>query len=171
MRHVCTVAVTIGVLWLGAFVEAQEMPVPPDLQAALFKKIFDYDRTLASGDVVHVLVVHGGDDSVATPVASAFRGGGLDAEVVPVAELDTRIAPSSVVYVTPGTDTGLLEAFCTQNGVLSVSGVPELAVDGRVAVGIGTRDQKPEILVHLKRVKAEGHELAAELLNLARVIR
>jgi len=171
MRQLVAIAAGTFVLGLAAFVHAGEMPVPPELQAALFKKIFDYDRSLSAGDSVVVLVVHGSDDSVAGSVASAFRGGGINAEVVPVAQLENRIATASVVYVTPGTDAEALESLCTEHGVLSVSGVPELAVRGHVAVGIGTHDQKPEILVHLKRVKAERHELAAELLNLARVIR
>lgn len=171
MRSLVNVALVVGVLCLCPIASAQEMPVPPQLQAALFKKIFDYDRTLSEQSSVRVAVVHGGDDAVAVMVANAFQNDGVDAVVVSRDDVTEEITEASVVYMTPGFDTGALAALCTQYGVLSVSGVPELAVSGQVAVGIGTRDQKPEILVHLKRVKAEGHEFSAELLSLARVIR
>jgi len=65
--------------------------------------------------------------------------------------------------------TALPNGQCVREGVLSVSGLPELATTGKVAVGIGLKGQKPEILVYIRRVKAEGHELAAGRLNLATV--
>ena len=67
-RRIATLAVGLCALALGTLAGAQEMPVPPDLQAAFFKKIFDYDRMLATDDVVRVFVVHDGDDSVASSV-------------------------------------------------------------------------------------------------------
>lgn len=171
MHALAKVTLVACVLGVSPDAGAQEMPVPPNLQAALFKKIFDYDRTLPAGGSVRVAVVHGGDGSVAGVVASAFSDGGIDAIVVFQSDLPGQIEEFSVVYVTPGTDATSIAALCAAHGVLSVSGLPELAVQGEVAVGIGIHEQKPEILVNLKRVKIEGHELAAELLNLARVIR
>lgn len=170
MRHLAVVALFVGMLGHSELGVAQET-VPETLQAALFKKIFTYDRTLQDSGALQVFVVHGDDRVVADAVTLAFKDGGIDAVALPMQELSARIAEASVVYVAPGVDTSALESLCTRNGVLTISGVAELAATGKVSVGIGTHDQKPEILIHLKRVKAEGHELAAELLSLARVIR
>lgn len=47
----------------------------------------------------------------------------------------------------------------------------DLVLRGRVSIGVGTKNQKPEILVHLRRMKENDHDLAAALLEVARVIR
>ena len=76
-----------------------------------------------------------------------------------------------MVYVAAGVDAATVEALCAANGVLSVTGLPELVLTGKVAIAVGLRGKRPEILVHLKRLKDEKHDIAVSLLNLARVIR
>lgn len=151
---------------------ADEMPLPPDLQAALFKKIFEYDRDLGQSESLVVLVVHDGARfDTAESVVEAFRKTGIASVSLPAGELAGRLEAGSVVYVTDGLDVAAIQELCASKSALSVSGFPELAESGKVAVGIGVHEQKPQILVHLERLKVEGHWLAAELLNLARVIR
>ena len=45
-----------------------------------------------------------------------------------------------------------------------------VAEDGNVAIGIGVEGGKPKIIVNLKQLKAEGQELSADLLKIAKVI-
>jgi hypothetical protein len=148
------------------------MPVPTSLQVALFKKIFEYDRTLPTQRSVRVAVVHEGPESESTrQIVKEFRSGGVEAIALSVEVLETTLGSVDVLYVAPGVDPDRVQGFCARERVLSVSGLPELATTGKVSVGIGLKEQKPEILVHIRRVKSEGHELASGLLSLATVVR
>lgn len=168
-RFGLALAICVG---LGSLSTAEEMPLPPDLQAALFKKIFEYDRDLVAAENLVVLVTHNGDRfEMAEVIVEAFREADISAVSVAAADLSGELAESSVVYVTDGVDVGEVQSLCASRGILSVSGYPALAESGSVAVGIGVHEQKPQILVHLERLRIEGHQLAAELLSLARVIR
>ena len=53
--------------------------------------------------------------------------------------------------------------------VRSLTAVPGAVADG-VAVGLGTRAQRPEILGHLTAAAAEGAEFTAQLLRIARIV-
>jgi hypothetical protein len=165
-------AMSVAAWAMLATATAEEMPVPAGLQVALLKKIFEYDRTLSSTDGVVLALVHQEPESPLTrELLKEFQAGGIRAQAIPEGELGASVASAHVLYVMPGVDTGPVQAWCERNKVLSVSGLPELVSAGKVAVGIGLKDQKPEILVHIRRVKSEGHDLAAALLNLATVIR
>ena len=74
------------------------------------------------------------------------------------------------VYLLPDVNTAQVKPFCTDGGILSISGVPSFADSGYVSVSIGEQDNRPQIIVNLSRLKSEGHQLSAELLKLARVI-
>lgn len=151
---------------------SSDMPVPLDLQAALFKKIFGYDRTLKNRGELLVMVVYTGSESEVTrSVVKAFRDTGVASQSVAAGDLPGHIADVAVVYVGPGVPPEAVAELCASHGVLTVSGIPELALRGEVAIGIGIADQKPQILVHLRRLKTEGHDLAWGLLEVATVVR
>ena len=134
---------------------AQEMPVPANLQAALFKKIFSFNKTLQAKGNVEVAVLGGGSGEV----VSAFKEVGLNVKAV------DQVPPgASVVYVMPGATPP------KQKGVFSISGVPSYVESGKVSVGVGIDGGKPKIIVHLAQLKAEGQEMSADLLNIAKVI-
>ena len=64
----------IGITTVNNF--AQEMAVPANLQAALFRKIFAFDKTLAAKGNVEVAVIGSGADEV----VSAFKDAGVNAK-------------------------------------------------------------------------------------------
>ena len=53
-------------------------------------------------------------------------------------------------------------------GLVSLTGVPDFVTQG-VAVGIGVRQDKPEILINLPSARLEGSRFDASLLRLSRV--
>ena len=124
------------------------------------------------GSDLQLFVVYTGDPSGDIgDIVWAFQEVGLNPSATSDVELPDKITPASVVYLAPGVDTAGVKTICEANRVLTISGMPKLAEKGEVSIGLGTRDNKPEIVVHLDRVKAEGHELSSELLRLSRVIR
>ena len=156
---------------------AEEMPVNSEQQCTMFKRIFAYDKHLRDSDKIVVLVVGATNDgSGVTAVADAFRSNGMYPAAVTVdtlnADLSATLSPqSTVVYVMPDVDFDAVNRFAESRSFLSVSGLPSLAESGRVSVSVDMDGSRPEVVVNMPRLSAEGHELSSELLKLARVIR
>jgi hypothetical protein len=146
------------VMMLGTDAFAQS--IPANMQAALFKKIFAFDKTLASKGGAEIAVIGPGSDEI----VSAFKDAGLSVK----ATGDQIPAGTTVVYVMPGASSP--KAQTASKGILSISGAASYAEAGKVAVGLGTEGGKPKILIHMSQLKAEGQELSADLLKLARII-
>jgi hypothetical protein len=47
--------------------------------------------------------------------------------------------------------------------VLTISGLTTLAEEGHVSVSIGQGGGRPQIIVNMDRLQAEGHDLSADL--------
>jgi len=157
-----------AVLLLCALPGRADEALPAKLQAALFRKILAYDRKLADR-TARVAVLAGGDDGAAEQMAAALRQVGLEAVKVKPAELEKP--GFDALYQMPGASGAKVSALCQRLGLLSLAGEAAPADAGSVSVGLGTRDDgRPEIVIHLARVKQEGHDFSAELLRLARVI-
>lgn len=132
---------------------AQE--VPANLQAALFKKIFAFDKTL-QGKSIEVVVIGGGSDEI----VAAFKGAGVDAKAA------AAIGNASVVYLM----SGVAKQATSSKGILSISGDVSNVEGGKVAIAVGIEGGKPKIIINMGQLKAEGQELSADLLKIARVI-
>jgi hypothetical protein len=146
---------------------AQEMAVPTDMQAALFKKIFSFDKSLSG--TPKVLVLHTDASSgVKDQVIKSFGSVGITAEGIKSDQLAGSVGANTVVYVAPGASSP--KALCSSKKALSISGVASLAESGQVSVAIGVEGGKPKIIVNMSQLKAEGHDLSADLLKLAKVI-
>lgn len=170
-------------MWLGlvtlsaTFAGASPVPVDAERQSSVFKRIFSYDKELRNTEKIIVLVVSATRDGAeAMQVASIFREKGLFPAILATSDLSddpaaALTAGEAVVYVTAGADTGKAKTFAAGKGFLTISGDPTLAEEGHVSVSVDVAGERPEIVVNLARLQIEGHELSAELLNLARVIR
>ena len=156
---------------------AEEMPVDSEQQCTMFKRIFAYDNHLRDSENIVVLVVAQTiDGSDVTAVTAAFRATGMYPAAITIdsftADLTATLSPrSTVVYVMPGVDYDAIDAFAASQGFLSVSGLPSLVESGKVSVSVDMAAGRPQVVVNIPRLTAEGHELSSELLRLARVIR
>lgn len=172
----------------GVVQTGQEMPVPVNLQVTLLLKVLTYDRNLSRvGDILTIGVLVDPDDPVSVAVAeqviailaaaSGKRVKSLSIRVVRIelranAPVDESIAESgaNVLYLTPGLQTRLeaVVQISQAQGLVSLTGVPDFVSQG-VAVGIGARQDKPEILINLASARLEGSRFDASLLRLSRV--
>lgn len=140
---------------LSVQLAAQSVPAP--LQAALLKKIFSFDKSLSGRNDIVVVVIGGAAD-----IVSALNGVGIKAKAGTAADGD-------VVYIAAGATPP--KAATAKAGILSVSGTSAFAEGGQVSIAIGIEDGKPRIFVNMNQLKAERHELSADLLKLAKVIK
>jgi hypothetical protein len=148
---------TVVSILISASLQAQDLPA--NLQAALFKKIFAFDKTLESKQI-EVVVLGSGDGIVA-----AFKEAGISAKAVSGNQLPAGV---NVVYVNQGVTA--TKSQSASKGVLSISGTVSLVENGQVAIGLSVEGGKPKIVVNLPQLKAEGHEIAADLLKIAKII-
>ncbi len=150
-------------------VMAQDASVPADIQAAIFKKVFAYVRTLAPGGPSPILILYDeGSTKTMDEIRNAFQQVQIEAVAVQEADLANRIREGSVVYL--ATPRGSFRQLLQKSRSLSITGLPVLVQRGDASIGLALQDSKPKILVNLSELKAEGHEVASNLLQLAQLI-
>jgi hypothetical protein len=150
---------------------AGPMPVPMNLQVEIIKRMFNYDKALANEPNPLVFVVYQEEGEVRpNDIVKAFEVVGLVSVAVRLDALTSQSRRPSAVYLLPGIDSASVSRYCADNRVLSISGVPELAESGSVAVSIGEANSRPQIIVNRSRVQDEGHDFSAQLLRLAKVV-
>ncbi len=147
---------------------AQEMPVPTKVQAVIFAKIFKFDQTLIDKGSFDVLIIYS-DASVKDDVAKAFKENGISVSDVNATDFSGKASGASVAYVCPGVKVD--KTLFSKNSILSITGLPSLVENGDVAIGIDLQNKKPKIIVNLKQLKSENHDISANLLKLAKIIK
>jgi hypothetical protein len=169
---------------------AQEIAVPVEVQVPLMVKILGFDRNLlteSDGEVVLGVLYQGKyrtSANVAHEVREAvkrlpkeavagrsIRTVAIDLDETPSLEAVLTKHRISVLYVAPlrAADLRELAETCRINNVTTVTGVP-MYVETGLAIGIGVKAQRPEIVINLGASRAEGADLNAQLLKLARII-
>lgn len=167
MRLRC-IALALCFSWLAFPAFAGEATIPPDLQVSIFKKVFGFDKTIQPGTLKLVVAFTDGSAALKDQVVKAFQESGVSVIAAKEEQLPSSLNGVNVLYLTPGVQTA--KQICQKNGILSITGTPSLVEAGEASVGLSVLDNKPKIVVHLKQLKAEGHELSANLLQLAKLI-
>ena len=148
-------------------------PLPPVLEAALIAQIFRNDLTIKAlpPAAVQLLLLDDGQHNTAlTHIEEALLPTRIPTRRLPPSELSGRIK-AAAIYV-PGTIAlEALQTFCTANAVLSITSDTDLTESGHAAIGLGTSQQdRPEIVVHTRRLASEKHDLSPNLLKAARIL-
>jgi hypothetical protein len=146
------------------------------MQVVLLAKILRYDDVLGAARPakIRVIVAHPGKtpDAAASEMAATFTAAGFaEVELVTQGRAPSKVEGAHVVYLMSGVETEAIAAACEKHRVLSFADDIASVEQGLVPIGIGlTSANRPEIIVHLPRLRAQGHELSAQLLRLSRVI-
>lgn len=149
---------------------AQVTPLHPSIQAILFSKIFSYVRTIDNLDSMKLFIVSY-DEAEAEEMIDAFRDEGVEAVFLQPAELEQNPVSNAVVYVLPDVSASFTSALFKKNKLLSISGAPQLAVDGTVSIAVGFEAGHSKIIINTTKLEEESHRVSHELLNLSTVIR
>jgi hypothetical protein len=184
------VSFALGFMTLSLFAAADEMAVPADLQVPLILKVLTYDRNFderAQNELKIGIVYTGNAASLKAKnevmgVLEKFSGKTIRklpikyvlVEFTSQRDLENAAKTNrmNVFYIAPGNAQNLdaLLKVSQANQIITTTGVPTY-VDQGVAVGIGIRQDKPQILINLGGSKREGSEFDASLLRIASVIR
>ncbi|MDE3059363.1 MAG: YfiR family protein [Bacteroidota bacterium] len=183
-----------SILLYGAstsIIEAQDMPVPVEVQYPLFLKIFTFDRNFHSraDEGIAIGILYQSEYRKSLNVRNAFidiinNFPLRDVDGAPIRyvsiditrESDLRAAVKregiDLFYIAPlrAVDISTITGISREQHVLTLTGVPEYVIDG-VSVSIDVKGDKPLIVINLPAAKAEGVDFDAQLLKLAKVIR
>ena len=158
---------------LGQVYRVTAQDVPGNLQAAIFAKVFSYDKTIRKldGEYRVVIVASNEHQAEAKKLVGHFARIKVAARLATISSISQEITNASAVYVFSADQAAAIEKLCVRHKVLSISGIADLAEDGRVAVSIGISNRKPQIVINFARTKREGQAFSAQLLKLARVLK
>ena len=182
----------IGLLLLFATLgDAQEMPVPVDLQLPLFTKILTFDKNLErrAGDSLRITVVYQklyrySDNTREAFFSTAEIMGLRKINGIPIVllshdlhtaeELQKFISEQKIdiIYIAPlrAVPVDEITGFSRELKVLSISGVTDYMQQG-VSVGLDIKGDKPEIIINKNNSGQEGADFSSRLLHLARIIK
>jgi hypothetical protein len=169
---VCVCALFVGSPFIGSpptQICAQEMPVPVNLHIVLLKKVLSLSKTLQGKQIKVVVVFSDASASLKDEALNGFLTIGLQASACKVNQVAKEASDADVIYIAPG--AGVVQKFCEDNGILSVTGMPSLTEKGIATVAIGVEAGKPKVFVNLTRSKTEKQEFSSDLFKVARVFR
>lgn len=169
---------------------AQEVPVPVAVQIPILAKVLNFDRNLpgrAGGRLVVGVLFQSRYRTSANVADEVCRSlmelpadafGAMERSCVAI-DLDATAALDSalrrkhvqVLYVSPlrAIPLGEVTTVSRAAGITTLTGVPRYVETG-LAIGLDMRDERPEIVINLAASRAEGADLTAHLLKLARVV-
>ncbi len=171
--------------------ETNRMEVPEELQVPIFLKILTYDRSFETRakDTLRIGILYFPDDvesernkdamieSLKQNKNKTINGVPFcfhQIEFISKKNLDKVIKERkiNVLYVTSDSSNFLEEIIQTsqKRNVLTMTGRVDYVSKG-ISVGLGVKDQKPQIVINLRSAKAEGSNFSANLLRLCKVIK
>lgn len=191
MKFSCSKSLSLLLVFLLAavfFCEGQDAPIPLDVQYRLLTKIVEFDRRfqgLTEKKMVLAIIYQRkyrpsleAQQEIEQLVKNQPKQGEISLDCIaidlsPETDLKERLAEShvSLLYIAPlrSMDLDTITSVSRELKINTFTGVPEYAERG-VAVAIGIKGNKPQIIVNLTAAKAEGSNYSSQLLGLARVI-
>lgn len=169
---------------------AQGLPVPIEVQVPLLFKTatFDRRRQAEPGSRIIIAILYQGrfrasrDNARSVRQAlleltGSVRGGftvsvvSIDLEETPDPTDELRRAGVDVAYVCAlrALDTSSLIRITRALGILSVTGEPGYVEEG-LSVGADLRGNRAQLVINLTAARAEGADLPAQVLKLARIV-
>ncbi len=183
-------AAALASLLLASLAFSQEMAVPVDLQIKIFIKVLAFDRNFKeeAGNEVKFIVLYQSrfrqSLSAAEQVFKAVEDNhyhsieGLNivwekVEINQESDLNRlrEIPGIDAIYIAPvrALDLRKIVDVCRAGGINTFTGVAEY-VDFGVAVSIGLKGDRPQIMVNLPAAKAESSYYSSQLLKLSKII-
>ena len=184
------VALVVILLCCLSRVLAQEIAVPVDVQATLLLKTLTFDRNLKArvGQELVIGVLYQrmfktsnnikddwlraiSEAKVPTMIGLPYRSVAIDAHNDDQLLAELVAQGVDVLYLTPlrAVDLKGITGICRDRQILTLTGVPEY-VDSGIAVGIGIKGERPQIIINLNAARTAGADFSSQLLKLAKVL-
>lgn len=182
------ICITLSAITFCSF--GQQMEIPVSQQIPLLVKVLSFNKSFQQDkkDIVVGVIYRESQPSTNSIKDTVLQfndstllilANGNAVRFVPInldrkGELEAVFAKKlfSAVYVTPVelSCIPIISNFCREHRILSMTGVAQYVEEG-ISVGIGMRNQKPEILINLPVSKGEGANFSSRVLQIAKIYR
>ncbi len=183
-------ALAACLFFAGSPALAQEYQVTAEMQLSLFSRLLPFDRNFRErvGEEAVIGILYQRSVRQSVNVKNALLEALERQPLKRISDIPTRVVvieyfgmhwlsehleaeEVDILYIAPLRSVSLdeLKLLCLQRGVGTITGVPDY-VDNGVAVGIGARGNRPEIVVNLTAARAQGFDFSSQLLRLAKVL-
>lgn len=142
---------------------------PISVQAPLVLKLLAFEQKIATdGDItVHVI----GSSDFAGELKKSVGEKIGKGQLASVSESEDLPAEKpSVIYIGDDAKLDAILAYTKQNGVLSVTGIPDLVSRG-VTLGIGVSGEKPKILLNVLSSKEENTNWNPAIMKVSTIVK
>ncbi|MFY8001320.1 MAG: hypothetical protein ACOVSW_22195 [Candidatus Kapaibacteriota bacterium] len=152
-------AVLIALFSTTTFVKAQDLDVPPTLQAAIFKKVFAYVKI----GTPKVTIVHSAAGAKSKDdLMTQFKNVGLEVDAVD--EANAAKAAGNVVYLVPGVSAAAAKKV-GKKFIITCS--KDFITDGVAMMAIVNAGGKPSLLANTTAIGGAGIEVDPQLFRIA----
>ncbi|MGA8806623.1 MAG: YfiR/HmsC family protein [Thermoanaerobaculia bacterium] len=161
---------------------AVEPAVPPQVQAAIIAKLWQFDRNFVPRDPLTLGVLYQSKFRIsfvaANDLCHEFEAAKLSVRCVLVDLSDGAVAPGQQIpqgidaaYIAPlrAVNVEALFVALRVRRIRTVTAVPEYVAAG-AAVGLALRGDHAAMIVNLPAARAEGSDFSSQLLKLARIV-
>lgn len=187
--HLLKAAAALGLVLTGTAWPEESMPLRPDVQIAMLLKVLTYDRSFDSKfqSGVSLGVVFSSKDPASVKakdeVVQTISGKTLKNQPIKNVPIDytspgelekaLRANHVNVLYIAPGNSQSLEQLLKLSRTyfIITVTGVPDYVETKGVSVGVGVKQDKPQIYINLPSSRSEGSEFDASLLRIATVVK
>jgi hypothetical protein len=170
MRHrTATIGLLVALFALLAGQAVWADDAPAELASALTIKLSGFEKNISSSGDVTIYVL--GDEALAAELKKAVGqkiGGATLSDVT--SGTDLPASKPTILCLGDASKVAAVTEYTRSNGVLSVTGKPELAEQG-VTLGLGVGgDGKPAVSLNMTASKAEGCNWNPAILKIAEKI-
>ncbi len=175
---------------MTGIVRSQVIEVPVKIQYEILTKVLSFDKELRNHDSAQltIAVIYQRDVTVSEALYAEFFEVVNNTEELIIQNLKVRCisidlsseknlrlivskSKIDVFYIAPlrAFDIRTILKLSSEQSILTTTGVKEY-IDAGVSVGIGTKRNRPQIVINLPQAKAEGADFSSRLLKLAKII-
>lgn len=147
-------------LFAAGHVRAQDLDVPANLQAAIFKKVFAYVKI----GPPKITVVHSAAGAKSKDdLLTQFKNVGLEADAVE--EASAAKATGNVIYLVPGVSSAVSKKVGSKKFIITCS--KDFITDGAAMMAIINAGGKPSLLANTTSIGGAGIEVDPQLFRIA----
>jgi hypothetical protein len=153
----------VAVMLAGSItVSAQDLEVPANLQAAIFKKVLGYVKISSP----KVTIIHSASGVRAKDeLLTNFKNSGIECEAVD--EAGAAKASGNVVYLVPGVSAATAKKV-EKKFVITCS--KDMITDGLAAMAVINAGGKPSLLANMTSIGTAGIEVDPQLFRIAQKV-
>ncbi|RQW03503.1 YfiR family protein [candidate division KSB1 bacterium] len=181
--------IILVILCMTGSMAAQDIAVPIEVQYPLLLKVLTFDRNLKNRigkEIVIGIVFQSNfkasrklkdrlerviqDSPIKTVEGIPIKPVAIDLDKTNLNEM-IKQQNVDILYIAPlrAYAIGQISDISRNQKILTTTGVPDY-VEAGLAVGVGLKGAKPELIINLPAVKNEGCDFSSQLLKLAKVI-